>query len=52
MSVATKAILASIYASFTSKIIDDDGIEQRDGLPADPVGDKLILGFSYVKSRS
>jgi hypothetical protein len=52
MSLATKFILASIYASFTSTIIDDEGIEQRDELPADPVGDKLILGFGYAESGS
>lgn len=50
--VATKVILASIYANFTSTIIDDEGIEQRDELPADPVGDKLILGFRHVVTRS
>jgi hypothetical protein len=47
-----KVILASIYANFTSMIIDDEGIEQRDELTADPVGDKLILGFSHVEPCS
>jgi hypothetical protein len=32
--------------------MDDEGIEQRDELPADPVGDKLILGFRYVVTGS
>ncbi|PVI00794.1 cytochrome P450 [Periconia macrospinosa] len=46
--ITTKVILASVYTSFTTTIIDDEGVEQRDSLPADPVGDKLILGFSRV----
>lgn len=43
--LAIKLILAAVYANFTSTIIDDEGIEQRDELPADPVSDKLILSF-------
>jgi hypothetical protein len=50
MSLATKIILAAIYASFATTIVDDEGIEQRDDLPADPVGDKLILGFTDTET--
>ena len=42
----------SIYENLTSRIIDDEGIEQRDEIPVDPVGDKLILGFYCVEIRS
>jgi hypothetical protein len=47
-----KVILASVYASFTSTVTNDDGAQQRDELAADPVADQLILGFHSVKTRS
>lgn len=38
-----KLILASIYTNYTTRIIDDEGIEQADGFSIGPIGNKLIL---------
>lgn len=40
-----KILIAAVYTNFTTTIIDDEGIEQRDFHLAGPVGDKLILQF-------
>jgi hypothetical protein len=40
-----KVLLASIYTNFTTIIVDDEGMEQRDDIIAGPVADKLILSF-------
>ena len=45
---ALKLITASIYANFTTTIIDDEGIEQADSYIAGPVGGKLILKFHEI----
>jgi hypothetical protein len=42
-------VAAAIYANFTTSIVDDEGIEQRESLVAGPVGDKLILRFYWVE---
>ena len=43
-----KTMVAMIYSEFETSIIDDDGMEQIDGVVAGPVGDKLILRFREV----
>ena len=48
----SKLFLASVYANFTTTIVDDEGIEQQDFILADPIGNKLILGFYHVQSCS
>jgi len=43
-----KLIVATIYTNYTTYVIDDEGIEQVDGIFACPVGEKLILGFNRL----
>jgi hypothetical protein len=43
-----KLIVASIYTNYTTYIIDDEGIEQRDTVLAAPAGEKLVLGFNRI----
>lgn len=38
-----KLVLAAVYTNFETTIVNDSGMEQRDGIIASPVGDKLIL---------
>jgi unspecific monooxygenase len=45
-----KLILASIYANYATRIIDDEGIEQADGYSTGPKGNKLILQLERVSS--
>jgi hypothetical protein len=45
MAAVLKIFLASIYTNLATSIMDDEGIEQLDDMPASPVGDKLILRF-------
>lgn len=45
-----KAILAMIYASLESYIVDDRGIEQDDGFIAGPKSGGLTLGFRQVSA--
>jgi hypothetical protein len=40
-----KLIVGGIYTNYTTKIIDDEGIEQEDAYSAGPKGNKLILQF-------
>lgn len=40
-----KLVVAAIYTNYTTRIIDDEGIEQLDGYAVGPKGDKLILQF-------
>lgn len=44
-----KLVLAAIYTNYTTKVIDDEGIEQDDGYTVGPVGNKLILRFEKVE---
>ena len=44
-----KSMVAMIYSEFETSIVDDDGMEQVDGVVAGPVGDKLILWFREVR---
>ncbi|KAE9371836.1 cytochrome P450 [Stipitochalara longipes BDJ] len=43
-----KLVVAAVYTNYTTKIIDDEGIEQLDSYSAGPKGDKLILQFEKV----
>jgi hypothetical protein len=43
-----KLITASVYANFTTTIIDDEGIEQADSYIAGPVGGKMVLKFHEI----
>lgn len=40
-----KLLIAAIYTSYTTSIIDDTGIEQQDAYTALPRGEKLMLEF-------
>ena len=40
-----KFVVAAIYTNYTTKIIDDEDIEQLDGYVCGPKGEKLILQF-------
>jgi Cytochrome P450 len=48
MDEVMKVVLAAIYCRFRTSVIDDSGMEQRDGFLASPVGDKLILRFEEI----
>jgi hypothetical protein len=45
MAAVLKIFLATIYTNLATSIMNDEGIEQLDGMLASPVGDKLILRF-------
>jgi cytochrome P450 len=40
-----KLVVAAIYTNYTTKIIDEEDIEQLDSYSAGPKGDKLVLQF-------
>jgi hypothetical protein len=46
-----KLITAAIYANFTTSVVDDVGIEQRDDFLGGPAGNKLILRFHLVENN-
>ncbi|KAL6716673.1 hypothetical protein ACLMJK_006241 [Lecanora helva] len=43
-----KVIVAAVYSNFRTKVVDDQGIEQKDGYGAPPSGRKLVLKFEKV----
>ena len=43
-----KLIVGAIYANYITKIVDAEGIEQRDAYTSGPKGNKLILDFQRV----
>ena len=43
-----KLIVAAVYSSFETRIVDDEGIEQVDAYTAMPRSNKLILSFKKV----
>ncbi|KAI9768748.1 MAG: hypothetical protein M1840_004743 [Geoglossum simile] len=47
--LSMKHILSSIYRNYTTRIIDDEGIEQEDGFIVGPRGNKLVLLFEPRK---
>jgi hypothetical protein len=40
-----KFVVVAIYTNYTTKIIDDKGMEQLDAYVAGPKGEKLMLQF-------
>ena len=40
-----KLLLAAVYANYSTEIIDDEGIEQREDFVSSPTGGKLFLRF-------
>jgi hypothetical protein len=45
ISQALKHIISAIYRNYTTRIVDDEGIEQEDGFIVGPKGNKLVLAF-------
>jgi hypothetical protein len=43
-----KLLVGAIYTNYTTKIVDDEGIEQKDTYTSGPKGNKLILEFQKV----
>ncbi|KAH8679549.1 cytochrome P450 [Tricladium varicosporioides] len=43
-----KFVVAAIYSNYTTRIVDDAGIEQMDGYAVGPKGDKLIVQFEHA----
>ncbi|KAG5294627.1 cytochrome P450 monooxygenase [Histoplasma ohiense] len=43
-----KLVVAAIYSNFTSKIIDDDGIDPIDAYTVRPSNNRLVLKFERV----
>lgn len=41
-------MVAAVYSSFRTHIVDDDGIEQEDGYTCGPKSNKLFLKFERV----
>ncbi|MCJ1243926.1 hypothetical protein MMC30_001123 [Trapelia coarctata] len=46
-----KLVITAIYTNYTTKVVDDEGIEQDDGYTVGPVGNKLILRFEKLDSE-
>jgi hypothetical protein len=46
-----KFIIAAIYGSFRTHIVDDSGIAQSDAYTAPPTGEKILIRLSHVKGR-
>ena len=44
-----KFVAAAIYTNYTTKIIDDEDMEQLDGYVGGPKGEKLILQFDRAR---
>jgi len=43
-----KMTIAAVYTNFRTYIVDDEGIEQRDGWTCGPRSNKLIVKFERV----
>ena len=43
-----KAVAATVYAKFETRIEDDKGMAQVDGVVAGPIADRLLIRFSRV----
>ena len=41
-----KAFIATVYSSFVTTVIDDEGIEPTDALAGLPTGGKLIIQYA------
>ena len=46
-----KLLIAATYTSFTTTIVDDEGIEQTGDLIAGPRSNKLIVAFRMVENE-
>jgi len=44
-----KYIVAALYSSYSTAVVDDTGIEQSDAYTAPPKGDKLIIRLQELK---
>ncbi len=47
-SIEMKLLVATVYTNFTSSVVDDEGIEQIDGLVGGPKSNRLVLKFERV----
>ena len=45
-----KLVVAALYTNYVTEIVDDEGMEQADTFVAGPVGGKLVLRFTLVKT--
>ena len=48
MVLVMKILIAAIYTNYTTSIVDDEGMEQRDTFIGHPIGEKLVLKVSPV----
>ncbi|KAH8807718.1 cytochrome P450 monooxygenase [Xylogone sp. PMI_703] len=46
--IELKLVLAAIYTNYTTRIIDDEGIEMKDGYSPGPKGNSLVVQFRLV----
>lgn len=44
-----KLIIATIYSRFSTSIVEDDGMAERDRFFAQPEGEKLVVRFSNAE---
>lgn len=44
-----KYIVATLYSSYSTAVVDDTGIEQSDAYTAPPKGDKLMIRLEELK---
>jgi hypothetical protein len=48
LAIALKLCIAAYYTSFSTEIVDDEGIEPTDCFIAGPKGEKLVLSVKAV----
>lgn len=48
LTTEIKLIVATVYANYTTTIVDDTGIEATDGFTIRPKSGKLMLRFTSV----
>lgn len=46
-----KLVLACVYSNFTTTIVDDGGIQQRDAYTAPPIGEKLVVQLERLSNQ-
>ena len=46
--IAMKMTVAAVYANFRTHIVDDEGIEQKDGWTCGPKSNRLMLKFERI----
>lgn len=47
-----KYVVAALYSSYSTAVVDDTGIEQSDAYTAPPRGDKLMIQLEELKMRA